>query len=107
MDQNRPVSRIVSLLKHMLEQLVKDAAEDEEAYNKMSCWCGKHEKTRIQAAADADARISELTASVEAADCFVSSSQHRDRERESGAGFEPGDPGGSSGTAPEAARSVQ
>jgi hypothetical protein len=38
--KNRPVSKVITLLKDMLKQLEKEAEEDEEIYDKMACWCG-------------------------------------------------------------------
>jgi hypothetical protein len=35
--KNRPVSKVITLLKDMLKQLEKEAEEDEEIYDKMAC----------------------------------------------------------------------
>ena len=37
--KNRPVSKVITLLKDMQKQLEKDQEEDEEIYNKVACWC--------------------------------------------------------------------
>eukprot|EP00429_Kryptoperidinium_foliaceum_P079508 CAMPEP_0176214862 /NCGR_PEP_ID=MMETSP0121_2-20121125/16387_1 /TAXON_ID=160619 /ORGANISM="Kryptoperidinium foliaceum, Strain CCMP 1326" /LENGTH=67 /DNA_ID=CAMNT_0017553957 /DNA_START=73 /DNA_END=272 /DNA_ORIENTATION=+ len=37
--KNRPVSKVITLLKDMNKQLEKEAEEDEEIYDKMACWC--------------------------------------------------------------------
>merc|ERR1719161_2424612 len=63
--KNRPVSKVITLLKDMLKQLEKEAAEDEEVYDKMACWCETNDKAKTKAIAEAEARISDLTAKIE------------------------------------------
>jgi len=63
--KNRPVSKVVALLKDMLKQLEKEAEEDEEIYDKLACWCETNDKEKTKAIADAEARIARLTTSVE------------------------------------------
>merc|ERR1719230_2301995 len=64
-EKNRPVSKVVTLLKDMLKQLEKDAEEDEDIYNKMACWCETNDKEKTQAISDAEQRITDLTTKVE------------------------------------------
>merc|ERR1719498_1580873 len=63
--KNRPVSKVITLLKDMLKQLEKEAEEDEEIYDKMACWCETNDKEKTKAVADAEARISDLTSKIE------------------------------------------
>merc|ERR1719183_3118544 len=49
----------------MLKQLEKEAAEDEEIYDKMACWCETNDKEKTKAVSDAEARIADLTTSIE------------------------------------------
>merc|ERR1719506_3327314 len=63
--KNRPVSKVITLLKDMLKQLEKEAAEDEEIYDKMACWCETNDKEKTKSIADAEARISDLTTKIE------------------------------------------
>merc|ERR1719386_216017 len=63
--KNRPVSKVITLLKDMLAQLEKEAAEDEEIYDKMACWCETNDKEKTKAIADAEARIADLTTKIE------------------------------------------
>merc|ERR1719401_761880 len=63
--KNRPVSKVITLLKDMLKQLEKEAEEDEEIYDKMACWCETNDKQKTKAIADAEARISDLTTKIE------------------------------------------
>jgi len=63
--KNRPVSKVITLLKDMLKQLEKEAEEDEEIYDKMACWCETNDKEKTKAIADAEARIEDLTTMIE------------------------------------------
>merc|ERR1719331_3018179 len=63
--KNRPVSKVITLLKDMLKQLEKEAEEDEEIYDKMACWCETNDKEKTKSIADAEAHISDLTTKIE------------------------------------------
>merc|ERR1740127_54211 len=63
--KNRPISKVITLLKDMLKQLEKEAEEDEEIYDKMACWCETNDKEKTKSIADAEARISDLTTKIE------------------------------------------
>merc|ERR1712159_167407 len=63
--KNRPVSKVITLLKDMIKQLEKEAEEDEEIYDKMACWCETNDKEKTKSIADAEARISDLTTKIE------------------------------------------
>jgi len=63
--KNRPVSKVINLLKDMLKQLEKEAEEDEEIYDKMACWCETNDKEKTKSIADAEERINELTTKTE------------------------------------------
>jgi len=63
--KNRPVSKVITLLKDMLKQLEKEAEEDEEIYDKMACWCETNDKEKTKSIADAEARIADLTSKIE------------------------------------------
>merc|ERR1719502_1661222 len=63
--KNRPVSKVITLLKDMLKQLEKEAEEDEEIYDSMACWCETNDKEKTKAIADAEARIADLTTKIE------------------------------------------
>merc|ERR1719261_1254354 len=49
----------------MIAQLEKEAAEDEEVYDKIACWCETNDKAKTKAIAEAEARIADLTAKIE------------------------------------------
>jgi len=63
--KNRPVSKVVNLLKDMLKQLEKEAAEDEEIYDKMACWCETNDKEKTKSIKDAEAQIDELNTKID------------------------------------------
>jgi len=63
--KNRPVSKVITLLKDMLKQLEKEAEEDESIYDKMACWCETNDKEKTKSIADAETRISDLTTKIE------------------------------------------
>merc|ERR1719156_353187 len=63
--KNRPVTKVINLLKDMLEQLEKEAEEDEEIYDKIACWCETNDKEKTKAIADAEEKIKDLTAKIE------------------------------------------
>merc|ERR1719324_2092342 len=63
--KNRPVSKVITLLKDMLKQLEKEAEEDEEIYDKLACWCETNDKEKTKAIADAEAHIADLTSTIE------------------------------------------
>jgi len=63
--KNRPVSKVITLLKDMLKQLEKEQEEDEEIYDKLACWCETNDKEKTKSIADAEARIADLTTKIE------------------------------------------
>jgi chromosome segregation ATPase len=64
-EKNRPVTKVINLLKDMQEQLKKEGEEDEEVYEKVACWCETNDKEKTTSIADAEAHITALTASIE------------------------------------------
>merc|ERR1719158_1263735 len=63
--KNRPISKVVTLLKDMLVQLEKEAEEDQEIYDHMACWCTTNDKEKTKAIDDAEAKIKQLTDEIE------------------------------------------
>merc|ERR1719316_374817 len=61
----RPVTKVITLLKDMVEQMEKEGKEDEEVYEAMSCWCTTNDKEKTKAIADAEAKIGVLEAAIE------------------------------------------
>merc|ERR1719158_626987 len=63
--KNRPVSKVITLMKDMLVQLEKEAEEDQEIYDNMACWCTTNDKEKTKAIDDAEAKIEDLTTEIE------------------------------------------
>lgn len=63
--KNRPVTKVINLLKDMQKQLEKEGEEDEEIYEKMGCWCVTNEKVKTKTIADGQTQVEVLTSSVE------------------------------------------
>jgi hypothetical protein len=64
-DKNYPVSKVVTLLRDMQAQLEKEAEEDEEVYDKTVCWCKTNDREKSTAIKEAEARIADLTTTIE------------------------------------------
>jgi len=60
-----PVTKVVTLLKDMQAQLEKEAEEDEEVYDKMACWCKTNDRDKTMSIKEAEARIADLTTTIE------------------------------------------
>eukprot|EP00747_Dinoflagellata_sp_TGD_P140173 gnl/TRDRNA2_/TRDRNA2_175977_c3_seq7.p1 gnl/TRDRNA2_/TRDRNA2_175977_c3~~gnl/TRDRNA2_/TRDRNA2_175977_c3_seq7.p1 ORF type:complete len:687 (+),score=278.84 gnl/TRDRNA2_/TRDRNA2_175977_c3_seq7:94-2154(+) len=63
--KNRPVAKVVAVLKDMIKTMEKEAEADEELYDKMACWCETNDKEKSKAIADAETRIADLSATIE------------------------------------------
>merc|ERR1719352_698465 len=63
--KNRPVSKVITLLKDMKAELEKEAEKDEEIYDKMACWCETNEREKTKAIAEAKEKIEALTLKIE------------------------------------------
>merc|ERR1719162_2390317 len=59
-----PIKRVVSLLEKMRAELVHEADNEAEMYDKMVCWCETNEKEKKKAIADAEVTDKELTAEI-------------------------------------------
>jgi len=63
--KNRPVSKVITLLKDMTKQLEAESEEDQAVYDKMACWCTTNDKEKTKAIEEAEERIAMLTAAIE------------------------------------------
>jgi chaperonin cofactor prefoldin len=63
--ESSPVSKVIVLLQDMLKQLEKEAEEDEEVYEALSCWCETNDKAKTKAIADAETHIKNLQTKIE------------------------------------------
>merc|ERR1719379_198950 len=63
--KERPIAKVVRLLNDMQKQLQKEAEEDEDAYEKMVCWCETNDKEKTKAVTLAGQRITQLGSDIE------------------------------------------
>jgi hypothetical protein len=63
--KERPVSKVIRLLKEMKESLEKERAADEELKSKMDCWCKTNEEEKNGAVKVANGRIDQLVADIQ------------------------------------------
>jgi len=62
--KNRPVTKVVNLLKDMGKQLEAEAESDEDVYDKVMCWCETNDKDKTRAIADGEQKITDLGSSI-------------------------------------------
>merc|ERR1719217_760194 len=63
--KNRPVSKVITVLKDMVTQLEKEGEEDEETYEAFACWCTTNDKEKTKSIADGEQSVQDLTAAIE------------------------------------------
>jgi len=63
--KERPVSKVITILKDMLKTMEKEQEEDEAIYDKLACWCETNDKEKTKAITEAEARIATLESSIE------------------------------------------
>jgi hypothetical protein len=64
-EKMNPVTKVVKMLEEMKATAEKEAKEDEDIYETMECWCTTNDKEKTEAIKIAEARIEELTATIE------------------------------------------
>jgi hypothetical protein len=62
--KERPVQKVVKLLKDMKSELETEHKKDTELFEKMGCWCETNEKAKTQAIETANSRIDQLHADI-------------------------------------------
>lgn len=60
-----PIQRVIALLNEMNAQLLKEAENESEMYDKQVCWCETNEKAKTRAIADAETQDTELSSEIE------------------------------------------
>jgi len=60
--KERPIAKVVRLLKEMHSNLQKEGEEDQKTYDTMACWCETNEKAKTKAVADGTQKDKRLTA---------------------------------------------
>lgn len=59
-----PIRKIVSLLQNMQKEIEAEGTKEKELFDKFMCFCSGNDASLVKAAADATAKIEELTASL-------------------------------------------
>merc|ERR1719389_242552 len=60
--KERPVAKVVRMLKDMQEELNKELEDDKAVYELLTCWCNTNNKEKTQAIAEGEAKIEQLVA---------------------------------------------
>lgn len=63
--KQRPVSKVMDMLKDMQATLAKEAEEDQEVFDQFACWCETNEKSKTKAIADGEQKIKTLGSQIE------------------------------------------
>lgn len=63
--RERPITKIVNLLKDMAAQLHHEAEEDEDMYTKLTCWCAENDKEKTKAIEVGNERVASLQSAIE------------------------------------------
>jgi len=63
--KQRPVSKVINLLKDMQGELEKEQDADEDLYDAFTCWCEANDKGKSKAIADAEQHSADLTSTIE------------------------------------------
>jgi len=66
-EKDRPVSRVIALLRNIQKELIEEAKKDEETFDKIDCWCKVNRKEKQGAVAEANRRINEQEATIQEA----------------------------------------
>merc|ERR1719326_389008 len=63
--RDTPITRVVNLLKEMQATIAKEQSEDEALRDKLKCWCNDNNWEKGNAEEASEAKIAELTATIE------------------------------------------
>merc|ERR1719169_302879 len=60
--KERPVAKVVRMLKDMQAELNKELEDDKAVYEMLTCWCETNEKEKTKAIEEGEAKIAQLEA---------------------------------------------
>merc|ERR1719174_744750 len=63
--KQRPVTKVINMLKDMKAELETEMEDDKEVYEKITCWCETGMKEKTKAIEEGEANIEALTAEIE------------------------------------------
>jgi len=64
-EKNRPVTKVINLLKDIIAQLEKEGEQDQEVYEQMGCWCSTNDKEKTKQIADGQGKVEDLSHAIE------------------------------------------
>jgi hypothetical protein len=64
-QKNRPVTKVINLLKDIVDQLEKEGEQDEEVYEQMGCWCSTNEKEKTNSIKKGENAVEDLSHAIE------------------------------------------
>jgi len=64
-EKNRPVTKVINLLKDIIAQLEKEGEQDQEVYEQMGCWCTTNDKEKTKQINDGKGKIETLSHAIE------------------------------------------
>jgi len=64
-QKNRPVTKVINLLKDIVDQLEKEGEQDEEVYQQMGCWCSTNEKEKTNSIKKGENAVEDLSHAIE------------------------------------------
>merc|ERR1719409_722202 len=62
--KERPVAKVVRMLKEMLAELNAELEDDKAVYEMLKCWCETNEKEKTKAIEEGEAKIAQLEADI-------------------------------------------
>merc|ERR1719235_1318632 len=62
--KERPVAKVVRMLKDMQDELNKELEDDKAVYEMLTCWCETNEKEKTKAIAEGEAKAAQLEADI-------------------------------------------
>merc|ERR1712224_744874 len=61
-ESERPITKVINMLKEMTKQLVAEGEEDQRIFDQLDCWCKTQDKEKTAAIAENESTIKEKTA---------------------------------------------
>merc|ERR1719355_134029 len=79
-EWEKPIVRVVNLLKDMAAELDKEAKSDQDLYDKLACWCETNDKDKTKAISDGNDMSASLTASIAKNTALASTRETNDKD---------------------------
>merc|ERR1712224_748134 len=63
-ESERPITKVINMLKEMTKQLVAEGEEDQRIFDQLDCWCKTQDKEKTATIKEKTALIAELSGKV-------------------------------------------